>query len=120
MKNKAVRQGLVRTVQAAAIAAACIILLMAIAILKQLDAVSLDINKSLIGLPRQTYDILVRNSEGVDPLEARYGLVQSNHLNGINGGISFAQYELIKSLPEIEVAAPVAMIGYFPQRSNNI
>jgi hypothetical protein len=120
MKNKAVRQGLVRTVQVAALAAACIILLMAIAILKQLDAVSLDINKSLIGLPRQTYDILVRNSEGVDPLEARYGLVQSNHLNGINGGISFAQYELIKSLPEIEVAAPVAMIGYFPQRTNNI
>jgi len=115
-----IRQGLVRNIQAAAIAAACIILLMVVAILRQINAASLDLNKSLVGLPRQTYDILVRPQLAADPIEEKYGLVNPNHLNGINGGISFAQYEQIKNLKDIEVAAPVAMLGYFDQDYSQI
>ena len=115
-----IRQGLVRNIQAAAIAAACIILLMVVAILRQINAASLDLNKSLVGLPRQTYDILVRPQLAADPIEEKYGLVNPNHLNGINGGISFAQYEQIKDLKDIEVAAPVAMLGYFDQDYSQI
>lgn len=113
--KKTIRQGLVRNTQAAAIAAACIILLMVVAILRQINAASLDLNKSLVGLPRQTYDILVRPQSSSDPIEDKYGLVNPNHLNGINGGINFAQYEQIKAIKEVEVAAPIAMLGYFDQ-----
>lgn len=118
--KKTIRQGFVRNIQAAAVAAACIILLMVVAILRQINAASLDLNKSLIGLPRQTYDILVRPQSAADPIEKKYGLVNPNHLNGINGGISFSQYEQIKGLKDIEAAAPVAMLGYFDMDLNSI
>ena len=63
---------------------------------------------------RTSYDILVR-PEGVrSQIEERYGLVEPNHLSGIWGGISFEQYEAIKSIPGVEVVAPIAMIGYVP------
>ncbi|MBC7228726.1 MAG: hypothetical protein H5T61_16085, partial [Thermoflexales bacterium] len=61
---------------------------------------------------RTTYDILVRPAGTRSPIEEKYGLVEANHLSGIPGGISFAQYEEIRDIPEVEVAAPVAMLGY--------
>lgn len=61
---------------------------------------------------RGSYDILVRPAGARTPLEEKYGLVESNHLSGIWGGISFEQYETIRSLPGVEVAAPIAMIGH--------
>lgn len=33
-------------------------------------------------------------------------------LSGIHGGITLEQYETIKEISHIEVAAPIAMIGY--------
>jgi hypothetical protein len=61
---------------------------------------------------RTTYDILVRPSGVRSPIEEKYGLVEANTLSGIGGGITFSQYEAIKSIPGVEVAAPIAMIGY--------
>ncbi|MFZ3070736.1 MAG: hypothetical protein WA110_06420 [Anaerolineaceae bacterium] len=119
-KTKFIHLGLVRNVQAAALAAACITLLMMIAILQQINSANLDLNKSLTGLPRQTYDILVRSPQAIDPIEVKYDLIEPNHLNGINGGISFAQFEQIKTIADVEVAAPVAMLGYYPQNLNMI
>jgi len=64
---------------------------------------------------RTSYDILVRPAGSRSPIEEKYGLVEANHLSGLWGGITFEQYEAIKSIPDIEVAAPIAMIGYVPQ-----
>ena len=61
---------------------------------------------------RTTYDILVRHPSAVTEIERQYGLVEANHLSGTPGGISFEQYELIRGIPEVEVAAPIAMLGY--------
>jgi cell division protein FtsX len=61
---------------------------------------------------RTTYDILVRHPSAVPEIERQYGLVEANHLSGTPGGISFEQYELIRGIPEVEVAAPIAMLGY--------
>jgi cell division protein FtsX len=61
---------------------------------------------------RTTYDILVRPPGVVTDIEHRYGLVEANHLSGTRGGITFEQYERIRGIPEVEVAAPIAMLGY--------
>ncbi len=39
-------------------------------------------------------------------------LLEPNYLNSITGGISFAQYEKIKQIEDVDIAAPVAVIGY--------
>ncbi len=61
---------------------------------------------------RTTYDILVRPTGVRSQIEEKYGLVEANTLSGIGGGISLSQYAAIKSIPGVEVAAPIAMVGY--------
>ncbi len=61
---------------------------------------------------RTTYDILVRPSGTHSNIEKEYALVQVNYLGNIPGGITVEQYEAIKNIPGIEVAAPIAMLGY--------
>src|SRR6201994_3700786 len=61
---------------------------------------------------RAAYDILVRPRGAQSPLEARSGTVQPNFLSGLYGGITMADYRQIQRLPGVEVAAPVAMVGY--------
>lgn len=57
-----------------------------------------------------SYDIVVR-PQGSRTITEEVNLLEPNYLSGLNGGISLAQYEKIKAIPEIEVAAPIAMIG---------
>ena len=57
-----------------------------------------------------SYDIVVR-PEGSRSLTEEKGLLDPNYLSGLDGGISQAQYEQIKAIENIEVAAPIAMIG---------
>jgi putative ABC transport system permease protein len=65
---------------------------------------------------RSAYQILVRPESSLTPLEREEGLVRPNYLSGIYGGITFRQYDEIKRLPGVEVAAPVANVGViFPQ-----
>lgn len=63
---------------------------------------------------RTSYDILVRPANSTSPVEEKYGLVEANHLSGLWGGISYEQYNTIAAIPGVEVAAPIAMIGYIP------
>jgi putative ABC transport system permease protein len=58
------------------------------------------------------YDILVRPKGSRTALETRTGTVQPNFLSGIYGGISLAQYHRIQQIPGVQVAAPIAMVGY--------
>lgn len=61
---------------------------------------------------RGAYDILVRPADSFTPLERQLGLVRQNYLGGIFGGISLRQYEDVKRIPDVEVAAPIANLGY--------
>lgn len=65
---------------------------------------------------RSAYDILVRPLGSTTQLERSRGLVRPNYLSGIFGGISTHQYQVIEHLPGVEVAAPIAMIGYVVPR----
>src|SRR5690625_5277911 len=58
-----------------------------------------------------SYDIVVR-PEGSRSLTEDKRLLEPNYLSGLSGGISLEQYETIKEIPGVEVAAPIAMIGY--------
>ena len=65
---------------------------------------------------RTTYDILVRPPGNRSLIEEKYDLVQTYHLGNILGGISFEQFEAIKRIPGVDVAAPIAMLSYFDMR----
>jgi hypothetical protein len=69
-------------------------------------------NQNLRQFWRTTYDILVRPTNSRTSVENKYGLVEADYLSGINGGISFQQYEQIKSIPGVDIAAPIATVGY--------
>ncbi|WP_114570211.1 ABC transporter permease [Exiguobacterium flavidum] len=57
------------------------------------------------------YDIVVRPKGSMAATESE-NLLEPNYLNGINGDISFNQYEHIKRMQDVEIAAPVAVLGY--------
>ncbi len=61
---------------------------------------------------RPAYDILVRPARARTPLESATGTVQPDFLSGIYGGISMSQYRHIQQIPGVQVAAPIAMVGY--------
>jgi hypothetical protein len=69
-------------------------------------------DQSLTQYWRTVYDILVRPAGARSAIEAKYGLVEPNFLSNLTGGISIAQYEAIKSIPGIEVAAPEGLLTY--------
>jgi hypothetical protein len=58
------------------------------------------------------YNILVRPAGSRTKLEASTGTVQPNFLSGIYGGITMGQYHRIQAIPGVQVAAPIAMVGY--------
>ena len=64
---------------------------------------------------RSDYDILVRPTDSAFLYDANGNrLIEPNFLSGQQGGITDEQLELIKTITGIEVAAPVAFLGYFP------
>ncbi len=58
---------------------------------------------------RPTYDLVVLPPQAKIPPGQN---VPADFLQGYDGGISVQQYEQIKHLPGVEVAAPIAYIGY--------
>ncbi len=62
---------------------------------------------------RTTYDLLVRPTDSRSRIEDQHNLLEAHYESGLAGGITMAQYEAIKALPEVEVAAPLAILGYF-------
>jgi putative ABC transport system permease protein len=61
---------------------------------------------------RVPYDILVRPRGSRTPLEQSRGLVQDNYLSGVFGGITLQQLATIRSIRYVDVAAPIANIGF--------
>jgi putative ABC transport system permease protein len=58
------------------------------------------------------YDILVRPRGARTAVESKTGTVQPDFLSGIYGGITMAQWHQIEQIPGVQVAAPIAMVGY--------
>ncbi len=61
---------------------------------------------------RPAYDVLVRPPGSFTPLEREQGLIQQNYLSGNFGGITLRQWRTILRIPGVEVAAPIANVGY--------
>ncbi|MER5275104.1 ABC transporter permease [Streptomyces sp. NPDC002809] len=61
---------------------------------------------------RGAYDILVRPAGSRSAQESGQGLVRPNFLSGQFGGITRGQQDRIARMTGVEVAAPVAMVGY--------
>lgn len=72
----------------------------------------LRVRGTVAGNFRAAYDVLVRPAGSRTPLEESGRLVRENFLSGIFGGVSMAQYRDVARMDGVEVAAPVAMIGY--------
>ncbi len=76
------------------------------------DAAHVRLTESVDANWRGAYDILVRPAGARLDLEATAGLVEPNFVSfaGV-GGISIAQLEQVRELPDVEVAAPLATVG---------
>lgn len=61
---------------------------------------------------RTAYDVLVRPPGSFTRVERERGLVRENYLAALFGGITREQYREISRLPGVEVAAPIANVGY--------
>lgn len=61
---------------------------------------------------RTAYQILVRPPDSFTQVERDEGLVRENYLGGIFGGITRQQYQDVLALRGVDVAAPIANIGY--------
>ncbi len=58
------------------------------------------------------YQLLVRPVGSATALEQAQGLVRPNAISGLYGGITEAQLASIRAVPEVEVAAPIAVAGF--------
>ncbi|WP_188454041.1 ABC transporter permease [Virgibacillus oceani] len=58
-----------------------------------------------------SYHIVVRPPDSRSVTEEK-GLLEPNYLSGLTGGITLEQYETIKDVTNVDVAAPISMIGY--------
>ncbi len=58
-----------------------------------------------------SYDIVVR-PEGTRETTEEDGMLDPNYLSGIQGKITREQYETIQEIEHVDIAAPIAMIGY--------
>lgn len=59
---------------------------------------------------KSSYHIVVR-PPGTRSVTEEMNLLEPNYMSGLDGGITLEQYEQIKQIRDIEVAAPIAMIG---------
>lgn len=72
-----------------------------------------EIHADIVEHSRGSYDLLVRSPEAITDIEEELGIVPENYLGGGRGGISLEQWKNIKNRKDIEIAAPVASLGYF-------
>ncbi|MBD5784987.1 ABC transporter permease [Cellulosimicrobium terreum] len=97
----------VATVLAVAVAVASFALLASTAEVSRLEA-----SGTVEANARPLYDILVRPA---DTVEAASGLVRADDVASAVGGITAAQWEQVSTLPGVDVAAPLATVGYVMQ-----
>lgn len=85
-----------------------------------LRTVNVSIEDDITQYGRGTYDLLVRPANNQSEVEQEIGLVEENYLSVGKGGISLTTWEEIKEMESVEMAAPVAALGYFTGESKSI
>jgi putative ABC transport system permease protein len=78
-----------------------------------LQDVQAQVNDDIKKYARGSYDILVRPKGTQTKVENRLGLVEENYLGIGSGGITLDTWKEILAMDDIEIAAPVASLGYF-------
>ncbi|WP_042474966.1 ABC transporter permease [Bacillus ndiopicus] len=73
----------------------------------------LAVEQSIVEHGRGNYDLLIRPASARSTIEQTLGGVEENYIGDSQGGISIEEWQQIKQHPDVEVAAPVASIGYF-------
>jgi len=63
-----------------------------------------------------SYDLLVRSPGTRLPVERGEEMVRVNYLANLPPAISLQQYEAVRAIPEVEIAAPITMLGYLSLR----
>ncbi|WP_186673727.1 FtsX-like permease family protein [Sporosarcina sp. BP05] len=58
-----------------------------------------------------SYHIVVR-PEGTKGIAQNDNFFDPNYISGVSGGISLDEYNKIKEIPDIDIAAPISMIGF--------
>jgi putative ABC transport system permease protein len=71
------------------------------------------INQNIEKYSRGSYDILVRPKDSANLIEKKLSLVEENYSHYYKTGISLDEWKQIKTNKDIEIAAPIASIGYF-------
>ncbi|AIS51615.1 putative ABC transport system permease protein [Thermoanaerobacter kivui] len=61
---------------------------------------------------RSSYDILVIPKDIVTPLDKNLNIMESNQISNYSGGISIKDWEEIKKINDVEIAAPVSILGW--------
>lgn len=74
--------------------------------------------KDISQYARGSYDLLLRPIGHRHPLELEMGIVPENYIGFGDGGISLEQWEKVKEHSEVEIAAPVASVGYYTGMKN--
>lgn len=97
-----------------------VLLVAGTALLNSVNLIQVQVEENLEKHGRGTYDILVRPAGQVNQVEKTFGLVEDNYLSSGDGGISIAEWQEMKSLPLVDIAAPVAAVGYFTGISSSV
>lgn len=69
---------------------------------------------------RGSYDLLIRPADSQANVEQELNLVEENYVSFNEGGISLDEWEEIKTIEGIDIAAPVASLGYFTGQHTSI
>lgn len=89
-------------------------------LLNSLQTLQSQVEKDISYYSRGSYDLLIRPEGQLLELEEELGIVPENYLGFGEGGISIEQWEEIKAREDVEIAAPVASLGYFTGITTNI
>lgn len=72
----------------------------------------LQVEQTVEASERPQFDILVRPKDSRTTVEQERGLLPPNYLSGLYGGITPAQLAEIRDAGNVDVAAPIAMLGH--------
>ena len=69
---------------------------------------------------RGTYDLLVRAKSSVSETEKELGIVNGNFMGMPQGGITISQLDVVRNIAGVEIAAPVAPVGYLLNQTGTV
>lgn len=89
-------------------------------VVSSLQNINQQVQSDISYYSRGSYDLLVRPKDSENAIEKAKKIVHENYIGFGEGGISVEQWQKIKARADVEIAAPVASIGYFTGVSSNV